>query len=350
MKFLFLSHTYAGGIYVVGSHHLSRELVRRGHDVLHISTPLSIAHRLRGNVDSARAHLAASGLTEREGVLEAVPNTVFPAPLAHRYARSLLQRSGLGSPDFVMIDQPAMAHPALRRLGAPIVYRPTDIYLRGAVARHQARAIRLADAVIATSVPVLESLRLRDGIPTRVITNGAEVGRFLSADERVAPRTGAIYVGSLDRRFDWGAVAWLAETNPEVPIDIYGTGQRPPRPLPPSVSLRGPLDYSRVPTALRSKRVGLLPLSNDPSNQGRSPMKLYEYLASGLHVVSAATAAIRTDEAAGIYTYVNYNEASRLFSIALQKDRNVAGEAKSLREGWEVKAEEVEIFVLSLVG
>ena len=41
MKIAFLSHTAMGGDFVVGSHHLATALAARGHDVLHMSAPVT---------------------------------------------------------------------------------------------------------------------------------------------------------------------------------------------------------------------------------------------------------------------------------------------------------------------
>ncbi len=44
-RILFLSHTHAFGPFRVGSHHYARTLARGGAEVVHLSTPLSPAHR-----------------------------------------------------------------------------------------------------------------------------------------------------------------------------------------------------------------------------------------------------------------------------------------------------------------
>jgi hypothetical protein len=51
----------------------------------------------------------------------------------------------------------------------------------------------------------------------------------------------------------------------------------------------GRRSYASVPGYLQHARVGLLPLSAHASNVGRSPMKLYEYLAAGLAVAAGHT-------------------------------------------------------------
>jgi hypothetical protein len=95
-----------------------------------------------------------------------------------------------------------------------------------------------------------------------------------------------VYVGALDRRFDWPTVAGLARSAPTVRIDIFGPAASRPPSLPANVFLPGPVDYTDLPRTLARYRVGLLPLSDEETNIGRSPMKLYEYLASGLNVLT----------------------------------------------------------------
>ena len=47
MKVLFLSHTFIGGDYFVGSHALHSEALLSGHHSLHISTPVSFFHNIK---------------------------------------------------------------------------------------------------------------------------------------------------------------------------------------------------------------------------------------------------------------------------------------------------------------
>ena len=60
----------------------------------------------------------------------------------------------------------------------------------------------------------------------------------------------------------------------------------------PNLVALGSVDYSKLPQILSQCAVGLLPMSDDASNAGRSPMKFFEYLAAGLPVVSTPLPAL----------------------------------------------------------
>src|SRR5690606_11227582 len=52
-RILFLSHSHSFGPFRVGSHHLARTLAQRGAEVVHLSTPISVAHRVTGRVSAS---------------------------------------------------------------------------------------------------------------------------------------------------------------------------------------------------------------------------------------------------------------------------------------------------------
>lgn len=96
-----------------------------------------------------------------------------------------------------------------------------------------------------------------------------------------------MYVGAIDHRFDWDSVVLMAEGNPDVGVSVFGpAGDVAARALPGNVSVRGPVSYAEAPAVLRRARVGIMPFTQSAMNQGRSPMKFYEYLAAGLNVVT----------------------------------------------------------------
>jgi glycosyltransferase involved in cell wall biosynthesis len=99
-----------------------------------------------------------------------------------------------------------------------------------------------------------------------------------------------VYAGALDERFDAQQIRALAG----LPGSIVLIG-------PPTVTARdtlrdcknvhllGARPYRVLPAYLQHAQIGLLPLGTHPANQGRSPMKLFEYGAAGLPVVATAT-------------------------------------------------------------
>lgn len=352
-RILFLSHSHTFGPFRVGSHHYARVLAERGVDVVHLSTPISLAHRLTGRIGAAELAAVPRGAHRDErGVLHLVPRTTLPAPLAARSLGRMLERAGIPAAfDAVLIDQPLLWSDSVRALSGTVIYRPTDLYPDGLKNRQQRSILEAVDGVVATSEEVLRGLgALR--VPSLVLGNGADVARFAAPDTETSPRDAScVYVGALDDRFDWGRLAGWANAHPDIRFRIAGPDARPPRSVPANVELLGPVPYAEVPALLRSARVGLLPLSDDPLNAGRSPMKLYEYLAAGLAVVARETPGITGRPDLGIEVYTGDGDADAALERALaHPSPNRAGARAAAAQSWERKTDALWEFIASLAG
>jgi teichuronic acid biosynthesis glycosyltransferase TuaH len=348
LTIVFVSHTDAFGTFRVGSHHLSRELSRLGHRVLHISTPVSLLHRvLRRGEKTREVASRQSPIVDADGVVHVIPRTVFPAGISRlSFARILEQHLGVSTADIVLLDQPLLWSSKLRKAARTLVYRPTDLYESGVKARLQREILRHADAVVATSTEVLARLELNATLPSIALPNGVELGRFRDdGDDGPRPQR-AVYVGALDDRFDWAAVQSMAAAAPDWSFDVYGPGSGPSQGLPANVSLNGTVAYEELPAILRNARIGLLPLSDVPVNRGRSPMKLYEYLASGLSVVTRETPVLGSNPETGVFTYQDPSDAPSAFDQARHAAvPNVAGRQAAKGADWTAKARELIQFL-----
>lgn len=345
---MFVSHTDAFGTFRVGSHHLAREFARRGDRVLHVSTPVSLAHRLLGRGEATRERASRQGpIVDADGVTHLVPRTLLPAGTSSLpFTHIVSQAFGIPSVDVVFIDQPTLWSPQLRKVAKTLIYRPTDLYETGTKARFQRSILAAADAAVATSGEVLARLDLPSGLPSMALPNGVELGRFVRAVARDPRPQRAVYVGALDDRFDWEAVRAMASAAPSWAFDIYGPGGSPAEPLPENVVLRGVVAYDELPEILGTARVGLLPLSDAPVNRGRSPMKLYEYLAAGLAVVTRETPVLQSRPEIGVFTYGVVDDAPAAFEAAqAHVNPNGAGEAAASAEDWAAKAATLASFV-----
>lgn len=344
---VFISHTHDMGTYKVGSHHLARELARQGYRVTHISTPYSVAHDLIGSPQPRRKSLALAGpLVDDDGVTHVVPRTVLPAQYGgDGYLRTALDATGSASPRYVFVDQPLMVGRWLSTVPGIHIYRPTDIYPHGRAARMQNAAIARFAGVVATSRSVLDSLPIVPGQPRMTIPNGVEFARFGEGAESAAhDRSGVAYVGAMDHRFDWQAVTTLAASAPDLRFTLAGDVRSPPPGLPDNVHLVGALAYEDVPDLLRSHRVGVLPFNDAVENSGRSPMKLYEYLAAGLSVVSRDIPAVGGVDA-GVHLYSDASGAPIALRRALSGVApNVRGVEVARRQDWAAKADELISF------
>lgn len=348
LTIVFVSHTDAFGTFRVGSHHLARELAQLGHRVLHISTPVSLVHRvLRRGEKTREIASRRSSIVDVDGVVHVVPRTVFPAGISHlSFERILKQNLGVARADIVLLDQPLLWSSELRDVAHTLVYRPTDLYESGVKARLQREILRSADVVVATSTEVLARLELSPDVPSTALPNGVELGRFRDADHEISRPQRAVYVGALDERFDWAALRSMSAGAPEWTFDVYGPGVGPPEGLPRNVSLKGTVAYEEIPAILRSARIGLLPLSDVPVNRGRSPMKLYEYLASGLSVVTRETPVLVPNPEIGVFAYGDQTSASSAFDLARRNSTpNGAGRRSAEDADWTAKASELMQFL-----
>lgn len=360
MRLLFLSHTADTGIFRVGSHHLAREFAKRGHQVVHATTPVTPAHAVRiGDPDLRRRVRRASRGPWRDdyGVLHVVMRAPWPlhsgtrrmqAFAARACARMLdraLGRHGLRDFDIALIDKPGLG-PIVPNLRARrLVYRATDSHEDDRFRPDVAQLMSVVDAAVATSTTVLETLGPRTNrIPVLVLENGVEFERFRVT--AVPGGKGAVYLGALDHRFDWRTVAALAEHCTNVPFRLIGPVSVAPPVLPKNVELVGPVPYHDTPRVLSSALVGLLPLIDNSVNRGRSPMKYFEYLAAGLYVVASATPALESQRAPGALLYRTPEQAIEALEQQLaQSARNTAGVAAAREFDWSKRAEILERFL-----
>jgi glycosyltransferase involved in cell wall biosynthesis len=112
---------------------------------------------------------------------------------------------------------------------------------------------------------------------------------------RERPRVG--YVGWITERTDLALLEYVARARPEWwiliagprygdDVDTTALGSLP------NVRLLGPLPYPEVPAFLQSLDVTLIPHRDTPYSRSMSPLKLYQYLASGRPVVSTPIAGL----------------------------------------------------------
>ncbi|MFF2316485.1 hypothetical protein ACFVTE_09470 [Arthrobacter sp. NPDC058097] len=353
MKILFLSHTPDNGVFKVGSHHLARELSKSSIAVAHVSTPRSFAHKMLGKNSSNQK--GGEEYLDEFGTLHVIPNVVLPVQIfkAGRLLGDLIKRIEFDDADFVLVDQPLMAgYVENNRLHGKVIYRPTDTYNRNPAAARQARLASTADGVVATSGAVLQGLDLPHTTPRMVLENGVELSRF-RAQEVAGPdaseRAGMVYVGAIDYRFDWESLIAIAIANPDQQISLVGPVSRHRDQLPGNISLLGSVPYDEVPIHLSGARVGLIPLNATEVNQGRSPMKYYEYLASGLSVLATSTASLRERQSSQTFLFSNAEEAAKLSKRALSADApNLRGIQEAAGQDWSTKAAVLLEFLESL--
>ncbi|MBV1735326.1 MAG: glycosyltransferase [Candidatus Desulforudis sp.] len=93
------------------------------------------------------------------------------------------------------------------------------------------------------------------------------------------------YIGAIRDWIDWRLVAFSATKYPNMSFVFVGSGRAPSK-MPPNVHFLGRVDYGCIPSVLRKFDIGIIPFKVDSCTLSVDPVKLYEYCAVGIPVVS----------------------------------------------------------------
>jgi glycosyltransferase involved in cell wall biosynthesis len=311
----------------VGAHHLSALLAARGWDVLFLSNPVTPFHALNWRSHDTRLRLfqAMRSLErERDGLRALLPMTLLP--LAGRFGAHsrwvldrwpaftlpslarMLRRAEFEKPDLMVIDGPIAAplieslkprRSALRLLDRLAGFASTTPAMLDAMER----AARCVDLVAYSAEDLADDAAALK--PRRILhlANGADVGHFAEPRARPTcyasiPEPRAVYVGTMAEWFDFELVALAAQRRPKISFVLIGPPELARRRLPPLPNLHviGSRPWNALPGYLQHAAIGIIPFdirNHRDLVRGVNPLKLYEYAACGLPVVSVAWPELR---------------------------------------------------------
>jgi len=324
-KILMAEHTHYRGLYRVGAQNLADEFVGMGHEVLYLSGPLNL-YQLRHiplfrNEHSREARKVFfdyiiggvkydSNLTSYP-VLTLLPisrkapfgtsktalykSLNFAVPSVFKYIKS----RQFNNPDLLLVSQLAFAQLLEKVEAKTKVLRLTDDISEFDEVPKEIRlveqwAVSLADYVVVTSRPLEKRLKSMYGAKVLYCPNGVNLKKMYSVpvtyptEYRSFQGPIVVYVGAIDHWFDIELVKFLATQNKGFHFVIIGS---------PRVNLESVLDvdnihilgyrpYTNIPNYLRHADVGIIPFKRCKLVESVSPIKLYEYCAFGLSVVS----------------------------------------------------------------
>ena len=151
-----------------------------------------------------------------------------------------------------------------------------------------------ADLILAVSQPLEARLAREHGADRVVLVpNGCDYEPFAAqsafvSDDRADFVVG--YTGWIHDWFDWDAVQAIARAFPRCMVQLVGPVANLPRSLPANVHLEGRQPYEDIPRFNAGFDVCIIPFRETNGSAliaAVSPIKLYEYLASGRPVVSS---------------------------------------------------------------
>jgi glycosyltransferase involved in cell wall biosynthesis len=215
---------------------------------------------------------------------------------------TLLRTAGSRNP-IVVISFPLWASVAAdlrRRFGARVIYDCHDLLsgfgnIAPDILAHEDELFRESDLVCFSAQSLMDQMAPgRPGLHGRsvVIRNAVDYCDFAPSEARQSQRNGRKtigYVGSLSAWVDTRALRQLAVEHPEWRLVLIGrveSGEVEKLRSLPNVALPGEVKYAEVPRRLSEFDVALIPFLKTPLTIATNPIKLYEYFAQGLPVVS----------------------------------------------------------------
>ncbi len=289
-------------------HHWNKQAALRGNDVHVYTLPKRLRFIARpsyyqdGPNVHRLPHSAIGGLLARFGNM-AVANERRLERFEQYIESNVLERCGAG---FDLVLYSSIPTARLRRVGSEgvLVYDCMDEWsgFAGAspsVSDWENNIASQADLILAVSEPLAIRLsKEHGGDKVMLVPNGCDYDLFASRSAPNSPHSGTGgrdafvigYVGTIGHWFDWGATQALADANPNATLLLVGPVEQAPASLPSNVRLEGRQPYSKVPDYVAQCDVCVIPFQEQAGKSliaAVSPIKLYEYLASGKPVVTS---------------------------------------------------------------
>jgi glycosyltransferase involved in cell wall biosynthesis len=316
------------------SHHVARQLSRYAR-VLYLETP-GLRPPQATSRDFRRLATKLGRAFRRHQAMEHVTVRTLPqlplhgsalarqvnAVASSLFTRAILRKERMDRP-IVWCTIPHVAHIVERIPRALLVYHCIDDYsaLPGvdavAVRAMDERLTRAADLVIAASRPVFDAKRELNPA-TSLMPHGVDVAHFSQArtvsfeepaELRGLKRPIVGFFGLIEQWIDLDLVDWLASRRPDVTFVMIGRLAVPAESAPrsPNVVLLGPRPYEELPRYGSFFDAAIIPYRLTDQVIAANPLKLREYLAMGLPVVSVSTPEI--DKFADVVAIARTREA-----------------------------------------
>ena len=222
------------------------------------------------------------------------------------------------------------------------------------IGRLERRLIESVDLVIVTAEALVRSKGM-GAKRIRLVPNGVDVEHMARAADPALPvarRLAGIrhpvidYLGGVQYWVDTPLLARIAREHPDWTLVLVGPvdllADRAPLDGLPNVVMTGRVPYADVPDYVRAFDVCLNPYILDGVAEHCSPLKLYEYLATGKPIVSVDMPEARKFE--GLIAIArNCDEFIRLVERAVAADDGLAGRrmAEAQRHTWHSRFEDV---------
>ncbi|WP_435103473.1 glycosyltransferase [Arhodomonas sp. AD133] len=358
----------------VGSQHLARQFARRGWKVYYLSAAVTPFHmaRIAAPEVSQRVRTACSSPTRHEGgaIESYVPFAVVApdgrpflrAPITSRHWwRTLLPQVRRRLRGNVLRHESTLLYIDNLSYGWLLDWLPYDYSVFRVMDDHerfpgwQGRAHGLArDIAQKVDLTVYSAATLADYVDSlnpckaALVPNGVDVDAFSGRQcTRTIPdairrvkRPLVLYTGAIDDRVDLDTIARAARRLPHVsfvmmgPRDVSSRGMS----LPENVVFTGHVAHEQLPACMQHAVAGIVPFrgaADEPhALRGVRPLKMLEYLAAGLPVISASWAETEAEDIP-VWRYRNVDDLVALVERALTHSHDPsAGRRYAERYDW----------------
>ena len=361
----------------VSKQHLARYWAGRGRKVLYVEAPF---HPL--SLASRPGEVARMWRRYRNGPIEAVTNcyvqsypAFYPyrarlpfagtrwmleanAAIARRRLASLCRTLEIERP--LVLVATATALPLLECLSPSLVlYHCSDDYTRVSSFPEsfdglERELAQLCDLVICTAETLREA---KSGLHpfTRAVSNGADIDHFAGTQAEGTAPAGELarfdrpligYVGTVFEWIDQKMVLHAAQTHPEWSFVFIGPVTTDVGRLRRMANIHflGPRPYEDLPGYLRGFDVAIMPFVVDDVTLRASPIKFYEYLASGLPVVATRLPDLEPFEEL-VHLVDAASEAERAIQAAIDDDTPARRQARMLESqshSWDARFAQID--------
>lgn len=343
-------------------HHLARWLVAGGHTVAYVSAPVSPWHFLsRARREDARRRWNQEGPFGRwrhERLFTFIPRTLLPV---HRQwpfdgdaswkgserfsfprAGEVLRDAGFAKADVLAMHNLQMPHIVRHVQPRAFVLRIEDDIsgfadMPRTIVRHEADMIADADLVTITAEALRAKAEGAGAARIHAMPNGVDFAMFARPAE-LPPRPAelpqgpvAIYTGALDSWFDDELLAKVAERLGEWRFVMVGPRRAPMAALRrmANVSFLEGRPQEQLPPLLWHATAAIIPFRRIPLIESVCPLKLFEYCAAGLPVVST-----RWSELESLRSPARLAATAAEFGDALLESTGEGEDARQRRIEW----------------
>ena len=324
MKAIFVSGIDYESPIQIGDHHLARQFASAGWDVAYISLPVTPFHLLSKNKSIIKRrfrNFVKGGKKyqyENGSIWSYVPSSLTipknnPLIGARIYQnwhktllpqfRKLLIQNNFDNVDLVYIRDPLQAYILNFVHWHYSIFRMADNDA-GFDSYKKNYENALSELVKKVNLVLYSAKSLKDRVKSlgpnnsMFLPNGVDLQHFQKPkgqkpqEFQKIPFPIVIYAGSIDFWFDFDLINHLSQNLPEISFVIIGPNEEYAQKFIPNdnLYLLGPIPYEKIPDYLAFSTVGIIPFNRIQYPElvnAINPLKLFEYLACNLPVISS---------------------------------------------------------------